>query len=119
VKPVGIQHVSIGAHDVAESVEFYESLGLTIVPTRPNFDGIEGAWLQAGGQQVHLIATDKKTPGVENHFAFIVDDLDECLADLAARDIPAFRSPHTPGAGHQAFINDPSGNVVELNQPET
>jgi hypothetical protein len=23
------------------------------------------------------------------------------------------------GAGHQAFLHDPSGNFIELNQPET
>jgi len=113
----GIQHVSIGSHDVAKSIEFYEWFGLSVVPTRPDF-GVGGAWLQAGDQQVHLIATDKQTPGSENHFAFIVDDLDKCLAELAAHDIKAYRAPHTVGAGYQAFINDPSGNVVELNQPD-
>ena len=27
--------------------------------------------------------------------------------------------PHMQGAGRQAFLHDPSGNFVELNQPET
>jgi predicted enzyme related to lactoylglutathione lyase len=26
--------------------------------------------------------------------------------------------PHTPGAGRQAFLSDPAGNVIELNQPD-
>jgi len=117
MKMAGIQHVSIGSHDVGKSIEFYQWLGLSVVPDRPDF-GVGGAWLQAGGQQVHLIATDKKTPGLENHFAFIVDNLDACLTELAAHDIQAYRSPHTPGAGYQVFIKDPSGNVVELNQPD-
>ena len=43
----GIQHVSIGSHDVAKSVEFYGWLGLTVVTTRPDFGGVSGAWLQA------------------------------------------------------------------------
>ena len=117
MRMTGIQHVSIGSHDLAASIRFYEKFGLSVVPSRPDF-GIDGAWLQAAGQQVHLIATDKETPGIENHFAFIVDDLDACLAELAAHDITGHRAPHTPGAGFQAFINDPSGNVVELNQPD-
>ncbi len=115
---IGIQHVSVGTHDIAASVEFYEWLGLTVVPTRPDFGGIQGAWLQAGDQQVHLIGTTKDTPGVENHFAFIVEDLDATVSALEAHGVKAFRSDHVQGAGYQAFVNDPSGNVVELNQSD-
>jgi hypothetical protein len=25
---------------------------------------------------------------------------------------------HIPGFGYQAFVTDPSGNVIELNQPD-
>jgi catechol 2,3-dioxygenase-like lactoylglutathione lyase family enzyme len=114
---MAIQHVSIGVHDLDASIEFFGWLGLTIVPNRPNF-GVGGAWLQAAGQQVHLIVTDKPTPGLENHFAFVVDDLDSALAELDGKGVVAFRTSHVPGAGRQGFINDPSGNVIELNQPD-
>lgn len=113
----GISHVSIGASDVEASIEFYGWLGLTVDPRRPDF-GFPGAWLQAGGQQVHLISSDLTPPGATNHFAFIVDDLDAYIAELNAHAVPARRSNHVPGAGYQAFVLDPSGNVVELNQPE-
>ncbi len=113
----GVGHVSIGATDVNASVEFYQWLGLTIDPSRPDF-GMAGAWLQAGEQQVHLIATDLTPPGITNHFAFVVSDLDECLTMLESNGVAARRSPHVIGAGHQAFVQDPHGNVVELNQPE-
>ena len=112
-----LHHVSIGVSDVDAAIEFYGWLGMTVSPTRPDF-GFPGAWLQVGDRQVHLIGTDIKTPGIENHFALRVDDLDACLAELAAHGVTARRS-HTPGAGYQAFLNDPSGNVVELNQPES
>ena len=117
MRPVGIQHVSIGVHDVVAAIEFYSWLGMTVNPARPDF-GFPGAWLHAGGQQVHLIMTDKPTPGLENHFAVIVEDLEECLAELALHGVEPFRLPAARGAGSQAFINDPSGNVVELNQPD-
>lgn len=112
---VGVHHVSIGVSDVDAAVEFYGWLGLTLLP-RPDF-GFPGAWLQAGGQQVHLIGTDVVPPGIENHYAFQVEDLDACVVELAAHGVPARRSG-TPGAGRQAFVQDPSGNVVELNQPD-
>lgn len=117
MKPIGIQHVSVGVHDLSAAIEFYSWLGMTIVANRPNFS-VDGAWLQAGGQQVHLIVTDKATPGLENHFAVIVDDLEASLAELAGHGVDAFRMGTTPGAGRQGFVNDPSGNVVELNQPD-
>ena len=113
---IGVHHVSIGVHDVDEAVEFYGWLGLIKLP-RPDF-GFPGAWLQAGGQQVHLIGTDKTPPGIENHYAFHVDDLDACVATLAQHGVEARVSDRIPGAGGQAFVQDPSGNMVELNQPD-
>ncbi|CAB4809620.1 MAG: lactoylglutathione lyase [Actinobacteria bacterium] len=117
MKPVGVQHVSIGVHDLAASITFYNLLGMTVDPSRPTFS-VDGAWMQAGAQQVHLILTEKATPGLENHFAVIVDDLEACLNELGEQGVDAFRLNHVQGAGRQAFINDPSGNVIELNQPD-
>lgn len=114
---VDLHHVSIGVHDVAAAVEFYGHLGITPLTTRPRF-GFDGAWLQAGERQIHLIETTVVPPGGTNHLALRVDDLDACLAELAAVGITGRRSDHTPGAGRQAFLQDPSGNVVELNQPD-
>jgi glyoxylase I family protein len=113
---VGVHHVSIGVNDVDAAVEFYGWLGLTVLP-RPDF-GFPGAWLQAGGQQVHLIGTDKTPPGIENHYAFLVEDLEATVATLAEHGVTARVSNRIDGAGHQAFLEDPSGNVVELNQPD-
>lgn len=112
---VGVHHVSIGVRDVDAAVDFYRLLGLTSL-ARPDF-GFPGAWLQAGDQQVHLIGTEVVPPGLENHYAFQVEDLEACLSELAAHDVEARRSS-TVGAGRQAFIQDPSGNIVELNQPD-
>ena len=113
---VGVHHVSIGVNDVDASIEFYGLLGLTAVP-RPDF-GFPGAWLQAGEQQVLLLQTNITPPTAINHYAFHVEDLDACVAHLAAHGIDAQISNRTIGAGKQAFIKDPSGNVVELNQPD-
>ena len=70
------------------------------------------------GEQVHLIQSPKQTPGIENHFALVVDDLETCLADLAVHGVDVSNRMHVPGAGKQAFLKDPSGNVIELNQPD-
>jgi len=114
---VSLHHVSIGVSDVDAAVEFYGWLGMTVIPTRPDF-GFPGAWLQCGDRQVHLIGTEIVPPGTENHFALQVGDLDAVLAGLHDHGVKARRSAYTPGAGHQAFLRDPSGNVVELNEPD-
>ena len=112
----GIHHVSIGVTDVDAATEFFGWLGLSVITTRPQLS-VEGVWLQAGEQQVHLIRTDVSAPGIENHFAFRVADLDGCLAMLAEHGVSVRPPIAVPGTGRQSFVRDPSGNVIELNQP--
>ena len=45
------------------------------------------------------------------------DDLDEALSALAANDITPDRTSEIDGICRQAFLTDPAGNQVELNQP--
>ena len=107
MKPAGIHHVSICVADAEAGLAFYRDvLGLTQLPR-----------LDAGGQQVHLMQSDEQRPR-SDHFAIRVDDLDEAVADLKNQDVKVFTSVYIPGAGHQAFLHDPFGNFIELNQPD-
>jgi len=47
-----------------------------------------------------------------------VADLDTLVAALEAKGLTVRRAAHVAGAGRQAFIRDPSGNRIELNQPD-
>ncbi|MGI8662396.1 MAG: VOC family protein [Acidimicrobiales bacterium] len=118
MQPTGVHHVSINVGDVAESVRFYtEVLGLELRADRPDDLGVDGVWLDAGDQQVHLILAG--TPnGLGQHFALAVDDLDAAVAELRSGTI-AVSDPSSVGAGRQSFLVDPSGNLVELHQPAT
>ena len=112
---LGIHHVSINVTDAVEAIEFYVGhLGLVERSDRPEF-GIGGAWLDVGGQQVHLIETDVPADKGQ-HFAVQVADLDETVAELRARGL-SVGDPSPVGTGRQAFVHDPSGNLVELHQP--
>ena len=113
--PLGLHHVSIMTPDVEAARAFYiDVLGLTERTDRPDF-GIGGAWLDAGGQQVHLV--EGPTPSYTGqHFAFRVDDLDGLIADLRSRGFEV-ADPFESGVGRQTTVSDPAGNVVELNQP--
>jgi len=54
-------------------------------------------------------------PNVGQHFAIRVEDLDAVVAELRAHaQTPSDPSP--VGSSRQAFISDPSGNVVELHE---
>jgi catechol 2,3-dioxygenase-like lactoylglutathione lyase family enzyme len=115
MKMAGIHHVSICVSDAAAGVAFYRDvIGMTQLD-RPDLG--PGAWLDAGGQQLHLLESDEPRPKAD-HFAIRVDDLDEAVADLEGRDVKVYRSDYVAGAGRQAFLHDPFGNFIELNQPD-
>jgi glyoxylase I family protein len=113
----GVHHVSLNVTDAEEAGAFYEDvLGLTRIE-RPDF-GFPGVWLDAGGVQVHLLEVpDHRAPDGQ-HFAFRVDDVDAVHARLTERGVKASAPSAFPGAGRQSFFRDPSGNLIELNQPD-
>jgi len=115
MQPRAIHHVSINVPDPEVALRFYvDVLGLSERTDRPDF-GIGGAWLDAGGQQVHLIQGEAPAY-IGQHFALAVDDLDAVIAELRDRGVEV-SDPMVVGPGRQAFTSDPAGNVVELNQP--
>ena len=112
--PIAVHHVSINVDDVEAALRFYvDVLGLTPRADRPDFN-FGGAWLDVGGQQVHLIAAT--VPANQGqHFAIQVADLDATVAELRERgiDVP---DPKPVAANRQTFVTDPAGNLVELHQ---
>ena len=115
MKPAGVHHVAICVADAELGLAFYRDvLGMEELP-RPDLG--PGFWLDAGGQQVHLMEADLPAPAA-NHFAIRVDDIGAAVDDLKAQGVDVNRIPLVPGAGHQAFLHDPFGNFLELNQPE-
>ena len=115
MKPDGLHHVSLNVRDVPAALDFYTRvLGLTERADRPDFS-FGGAWLDAGGQQIHLIEADAPPP------------LGPALR--AGRDRPGrggggtarpgrqVTDPVGVGTGRQSFLDDPAGNRVELQEP--
>jgi glyoxylase I family protein len=109
-----VHHVSINVDDVPAAFGFYtEVLGLAAREDRPDFP-FAGAWLAAGGQQVHLI--EGRPPSAEGqHFALQVEDLEATVAELRDRGIDV-SDPRPVGTSRQSFLADPAGNLVELHQ---
>ena len=108
----GIHHVSINVENLAEAMAFYvDKLGFEALP-RPDFS-FPGAWLATGGQQVHLLELPGEARNKTQHWAFEVDDLDLALAELDAAGVPYRKAEGRT----QAFLKDPSGNMIEVQQP--
>src|SRR5262245_14746971 len=114
MRPLAVHHVSINVDDVEAAQKFYcEVLGLEARTDRPDF-GFGGAWLDAGGQQVHLIEGEAP-PALGQHFALLVPDLDATVAELRGRGLEV-SDPRPVGTSRQAFLKDPAGNSIELHQ---
>lgn len=114
MRPVAVHHVSLNVDDVEAALRFYSDvLGLEARADRPDFP-FGGAWLDAGGQQVHLIE-GKPPPDLGQHFALLVDDLDATVTELRGRGVEV-SDPRPVGSSHQSFVTDPAGNLVELHQ---
>jgi catechol 2,3-dioxygenase-like lactoylglutathione lyase family enzyme len=110
----GVHHVSINVPDVPAAIEFYrDMLGLTVRADRPEFPKA-GAWMDAGGQQVHLIEGEVPV-GDGPHFALLVNDLDATVQALRSSGVRV-SEPKAVGPGRQSFVTDVAGNVVELHQ---
>jgi glyoxylase I family protein len=114
MKVLGVHHVSINVSDVQKSLEFYTSvLGLSVRGDRPNFS-FDGAWLDIGGQQVHLIQGEVP-PYCGQHFAVEVADMDVVIEELRGRGLEV-TDPRPVARNRQAFLFDPDGNQVELQE---
>lgn len=117
MEPLGVHHVSINVGDVERSTRFYtDVLGGSRRDDRPDL-GIDGAWIDLGETQVHLIAASTP-PNLGQHFAIRVDDLDAVVTELRDRGLTV-GEPSAIGSGRQAFLEDPDGNGVELHEVGT
>lgn len=115
-----LNHVSVNARDLQQSVDFYvELLGAVPIPT-PNF-GIPVQWLALGRTQLHLFERDLQ-PTSHHHFAITVEDLEPIYRAAerhGAFDRDAFGNHlvELPGDIVQLYLRDPAGNLLELDQP--
>lgn len=116
-----INHVSIGAKDLDESVRFYsEVFGAEKIDT-PNF-GYPVQWLRLGDLQLHIFQRTAEASAY-HHFAVAVDDFDAVFRATRERKLHdrATQGHHLfelPSGQVQLYIRDPGGNLVEVNCPD-
>jgi glyoxylase I family protein len=113
----GVHHVSLNVANAAVATRFYvDVLGMKQRTDRPEFP-FDGAWLQSGDQQIHLLEVPDFVPPKGQHFALRVADLAAARTHLEALGLEVSEPSELPGICVQCFFKDPTGNLIELNQP--
>jgi len=118
-----INHVSVVAHDLEESIAFYEELfGMEPIPT-PNFE-VPVQWLGCGDQQLHLFERDVEGPAY-HHLGFTVDDFERLYRIADRRGLFANWDDNADGSLYllpdgavQMYLADPAGNLLEVDHPD-
>ncbi|WP_217642712.1 VOC family protein [Halogeometricum limi] len=118
-----INHVSVLARDLDDSVAFYRDLfDMEPVPT-PNFE-VPVQWMQCGDAQLHLFEREVDAPSY-HHFGITVPDFEAVYRYAVETDCFANWDDSAPGALFelpdgvvQLYINDPAGNLVEVDHPD-
>ena len=113
-------HVSVHAHDLEESMLFYQSLfGMQEIPA-PEFP-FPVRWLRVGDLELHLFESEAAAP-TGHHFGLDVDDFGavyEKAQELGAQVQEGYFSGlyELPDGAVQLYLRDPAGNLVEVNYP--
>lgn len=121
LKATRINHVSVHALDMDESIRFYtEVFGMELIPS-PDF-GTPVEWLRLGDQQLHLFVRETDAPRY-HHLGLDVDDFESVYRTAKDRGLldrtmgrDAIRSH--PAGWVQMYLRDPAGNLVEVDWPD-
>lgn len=116
-----INHISIGAANLQESVRFYSDVFGAVPIDTPNF-GYPVQWLRIADLQLHLFERPVAAPEY-HHFALVVDDFESIFEatrkrNLQDRDTMGYHLNELPSGQVQLYIRDPGGNLVEINHPD-
>ena len=115
-----LDHVALHVQDLERSCDFYQRvLRLEPIP-RPAFT-FPGAWFRLGEvQELHLIG-NRDAPvhshSRGNHYALLVDDLDEWEEHFRRENIEYARRRTRPDGAYQIYVSDPDGHYIELCTP--
>ena len=110
--------LNINAADFDATVKFYKDVLNAQVNVRHEVGGVAVARLGLGGVSIGLFdASQGDRPGVPHH-TFVLEwnkDMDSVIRVLEERgvNIEGTRQ-HGNGPGYSVYLNDPSGNRIEL-----
>lgn len=114
----GMDHFTVITKDSAQTLAFYEMIGLSAGPRPPDIGGT-GLWLYRGGKPILHVIHKNELPsdaaGLLDHMAFRATGLHAAIAMLKSKGVPwRMRRLDDPFGVWQMFFKDPSGANVEL-----
>ena len=108
--PVAVGHVRIQVHNVPETIDGFESLGLRRIFRNERYGVLE---LRGG---THLIVSQRERPirkGTKAPFDLMVDDVHAARAEYSAKGIDS--TEITSGSIHSSFhVRLPSGHRLKI-----
>ena len=120
----GIIEIALFTKKVSEHTDFYQRL----LGRAPDVE-VEGmSEFHLGGVTLRIHASDRSrrpapkargksnSPSDEDHFAFGVEDLDAAANSAKERGIVFEVEPSEFDWGRSAYLRDPDGRLIELNQ---
>ena len=121
MRATGLNHVSIHARDLEESVRFYvEVFGMEPIPTYAFAFPVQ--YLRLGDLQLHLFERNTDAPPY-HHIGINVDDFEG--AYLRAKELGILEREsffedmyELPDGSVQMYVRDPAGNLVEIDWPD-
>lgn len=97
IKVKGLAHIGIPTSDLKRSVEFYQDLGFRIIVDKKELEGNHFVFMECGDVMIGLPQSldeevrkkaGTKGDGNIDHFALLVEDLDETKKELEEKGIP-------------------------------
>ena len=121
-----IDHIEIAPSDFERTLAFYQQvIGFTLDSRIPiDMPPLrEIAFLKLGDTMLEMLGmaqpdTTQLTPAQVGYraMALEVDDMEQTIAELSAKDIPIVWGPMILGHSIRAEIRDPDGLTIELRQ---
>jgi catechol 2,3-dioxygenase-like lactoylglutathione lyase family enzyme len=118
---ISFHHVKLDVEDLGRSLDFYCGLlGLKQIVRYDRDDGVSIVQLSTTGQPPGVeLWHEPPWAGLRNerlHFAFAVTGLASLVEDLRTRGVVVEIEPFTIGHEKIAFLRDPDGYLIELNE---
>jgi predicted enzyme related to lactoylglutathione lyase len=111
-----LHHAHLMASDLDVALAFYiEHFDGEIVADL-EFAGARNVFMRIGSGALHFYDQPPNQRGPVNHLGMCVDDLDECVAELAAAGHEPRPTVDT-GMGRYAMVEAPDGILLEVFEP--
>jgi len=118
-KVTGLAHIGVFCKDIDKSIAFYKNLGFTV--DKEENVGIRLAFLSAGNCLVELVEQKDAAPrtaGIVDHFAMVVDSIDEAIKNAHSHgieiDASTVGSMDILGGIKNVFFAGPDGERLEF-----